>query len=183
MAQALAAGEIQVGGVGLGNFLGLAQGGKVDVIAVSAPNRSPLVPDVMTFEESGLGAYTQRGWWGLATPNGTPKPIVDRLNAEFVRLFNDPTFVAFLDKQAVVAAPTTPEAFAAFVRRTGCTRRTCQAREHAAHRIQAGAALTEPVRGNLEEGASIALLRCTNPRPSAHIMCTNRASGARRDFR
>jgi tripartite-type tricarboxylate transporter receptor subunit TctC len=116
MAQALAAGEIQVGGVGLGNFLGLAQGGKVDVIAVSAPRRSPLVPDVKTFDESGLDAYKQRGWWGLATPSGTPKAIVDRLNAEFVRLFNDPTFVAFLDKQAVVAAPTTPEAFAAFVR-------------------------------------------------------------------
>jgi tripartite-type tricarboxylate transporter receptor subunit TctC len=116
MAQALAAGEIQVAGVGLGNFLGLNEGGKIKVIAVSAPRRSPLVPDVMTFGEAGLGGYPQRGWWGLATPSGTAKPIIDRLNAEFVRLFSDPTFVAFLDKQAVVAAPTTPDEFAAFVR-------------------------------------------------------------------
>jgi tripartite-type tricarboxylate transporter receptor subunit TctC len=123
MAQALAADEIQVGGVGLGNFLGLAEGGKVKLIAVSAPKRSPLVPDVLTFEESGLGGYPQRGWWGLATPKGTPKPIVDRLNAEFVRLFSDPKFVAFLDKQAVVTAPTSPEEFAAFVQ---------QDRQHAA---------------------------------------------------
>jgi tripartite-type tricarboxylate transporter receptor subunit TctC len=115
MAQAVAANEIQVAGVGLGNFLGLAEGGKVKVIAVSAPKRSSLAPDVMTFAEAGLGGYPQRGWWGLATPKGTPRPIVDRLNAEFVRLFKDEKFVTFLDKQAVVAAPTSPEEFAAFV--------------------------------------------------------------------
>jgi tripartite-type tricarboxylate transporter receptor subunit TctC len=123
MAQALAANEIQVGGVGLGNFRGLAEGGKVKLIAVSAPERSPLAPDVMTFTEAGLGGYPQRGWWGLATPKGTPKPIVDKLNVEFVRLFKDPKFVAFLDKQAVVSAPTSPEEFAAFVQ---------QDRQHAA---------------------------------------------------
>ena len=115
MAQALAANEIQIGAVGLGNFLGLAEGGKIKVIAVSAPKRSPLVPDVATFAEAGLGGYPQRGWWGLAAPKGTPQPIVDKLNAEFVRVFSDPKFVAFLDKQAVVAAPTTPAEFAAFV--------------------------------------------------------------------
>lgn len=116
MAQAVAANEVQVGGVGLGNFLGLAEGGKVKVIAVSAPRRSPLVPDVMTFDEAGLGGYPQRGWWGLAVPKGTPQPIVERLNAEFVKLFSDPKFVAFLDKQAVVAAPTTPQEFTNFVK-------------------------------------------------------------------
>ena len=45
-------------------------------------------------------------------PKGTPQPIIDRLNAEFVREFSDPKFVAFLDKQAVVAAPTTAAKFA-----------------------------------------------------------------------
>lgn len=115
MAQALAANEIQIGAVGLGNFMGLAEGGKIKVLAVSAPKRSPLVPDVMTFTEAGLGGYPQRGWWGLATPKGTPQPIIDKLNAEFVRVFSDPKFMAFLDKQAVVSAPTTPAEFAAFV--------------------------------------------------------------------
>jgi len=115
MAQALTANEIQIGAVGLGNFLGLAEGGKINVIAVSASKRSPLVPDVMTFTEAGLGGYPQRGWWGLAAPKGTSKAIIDKLNAEFVRLFSDPKFIAFLDKQAVVSAPTTPQEFADFV--------------------------------------------------------------------
>jgi tripartite-type tricarboxylate transporter receptor subunit TctC len=116
MAQALAANDIQVAGVGLGNFLGLAEAGKIRVIAVSAPKRSPLASDVPTFTEAGLGGYPQRGWWGLATPKGTPKAVVDKLNAEFVKLFSEPKFVAFLDKQAVVTAPTTPEGFAEFVK-------------------------------------------------------------------
>jgi tripartite-type tricarboxylate transporter receptor subunit TctC len=115
MATALAGNDIQVGGVGLGNFLGLAEGGRIKVIAVSAPKRSALVPEVMTFQEAGLGGYPQRGWWGLAAPKGTPQPIIDKLNAEFVALFKDPKFIAFLDKQAVVAAPTTAAEFAAFV--------------------------------------------------------------------
>jgi tripartite-type tricarboxylate transporter receptor subunit TctC len=116
MAQAVAANEVQVAGVGLGNFLGLAEAGKVKVIAVSAPKRSPLVPDIMTFAEAGLGGYPQKGWWGLATPKGTPQPILDRLNAEFVKLFSEPKFVAFLEKQAVVPAPTTAREFAEFVK-------------------------------------------------------------------
>jgi tripartite-type tricarboxylate transporter receptor subunit TctC len=116
IAQALAAGDIQVGNMGLGNFLGLAQGGKLKILAVTAPKRSPLVPDVPNFAEAGLGGYPGRGWWGLAAPKGTPQPILDRLNAEFVKLFSEPNFLAFLDKQAVVAAPGTPAEFAAFIK-------------------------------------------------------------------
>jgi tripartite-type tricarboxylate transporter receptor subunit TctC len=116
MAQALAANDVQVAGVGLGNFLGLAEGGKIKIVAVSATRRSPLAPNVMTFQEAGLDGYKQRGWWGLAAPKGTPEALVSRLNTEFVRLFSDPNFVAFLDKQAVVAAPTTPAGFEEFVK-------------------------------------------------------------------
>jgi tripartite-type tricarboxylate transporter receptor subunit TctC len=116
IAQALAAGDIQIGNMGLGNFLGLAQGGKLKILAVTAPKRSSLVPDVPTFAEAGLGGYPGRGWWGLAAPKGTPQPILDRLNAEFVKLFSEPNFLAFLEKQAVVAAPGTSAEFAAFIK-------------------------------------------------------------------
>ena len=61
-------------------------------------------------------AYQQRSWWGLAAPKGTPEALVSSLNAEFVRLFSDPKFVAFLDKQSVVSAPTTPAGFADFIK-------------------------------------------------------------------
>jgi tripartite-type tricarboxylate transporter receptor subunit TctC len=116
IAQALAANEVQIGNMGLGNFIGLAEGGKLKLLAVSAPQRSSLAADVPTFAEAGLGAYPGRGWWGLAAPKGTPKAVVDRVNAEFVKLLKEPQFLAFLDKQAVVSAPTTPAEFVAFVK-------------------------------------------------------------------
>jgi tripartite-type tricarboxylate transporter receptor subunit TctC len=115
-AQALVANEVQVTRFGVGNFMGLLPGGKVKALAVGLPKRSPLLPDVPTLDEAGLPGYPGQGWWGLAAPRGTPPAIVERLNSEFVRLFNDPKFKAFLDKQAVVPAPTTPAGFAAFLK-------------------------------------------------------------------
>jgi len=115
-AQALASGEIQMTRFGVGNFMGLIQAGQVKALAVSSAQRSPLLPDVPTFAEVGYGAYPGQGWWGLALPKATPRPIVDKLNAAFVKLFTEPQFTAFLDKNAVVSATTTPEAFAAFLK-------------------------------------------------------------------
>jgi len=114
-AQALAANQVQVTRFGVGNFLGLIEAGKVKALTVSAGKRSPLLPNVPTFAEVGFGGYPGQGWWGLAVPKGTPPAIVDKVNAAFVKVFSDPKFVGFLDKQAVVAAPTTPAGFAAFL--------------------------------------------------------------------
>ena len=98
------------------NAIGFVQAGRIRGIAVTSLKRSPLLPDVPTFKEVGWGDYPGQGWWGLAVPKGTPPAIVARLSTEFQRLFSDPKFVEFLDKQAVVAAPTTPEGFLAFLR-------------------------------------------------------------------
>jgi tripartite-type tricarboxylate transporter receptor subunit TctC len=115
-AQALAANDVQLTRFGVGNFLGLVEGGKVRAVAVSAARRSPLLPDVPTFAEVGWSNFPGQGWWGLAAPKGTPKDIVTTLNTAFVKLFSDPKFMAFLEKQAVVPAPTTPEGFVAFLK-------------------------------------------------------------------
>jgi tripartite-type tricarboxylate transporter receptor subunit TctC len=113
-AQALAADEVQMTRFGIGNFLGLITAGNVKALAVSSEKRSPLLPNVPTFAEAGLD-YPGQGWWGLAAPKGTPSAIVDKVNAEFVKLFSEPKFVEFLDGRAVVSAPTTPAGFAAFL--------------------------------------------------------------------
>jgi tripartite-type tricarboxylate transporter receptor subunit TctC len=115
-AQALAANEVQVTRFGVGNFTGLLQGGKVKALGVGLPARSALLPDVPTLDEAGLSGFPGHGWWGLAAPRGTPPAIVERLNSEFVKLFSEPKFKAFLDKQAVASAPTTQAEFAAFLK-------------------------------------------------------------------
>jgi len=115
-AQAVAANQVQVTRFGVGNFIGVVQAGKVKALAVSSAKRSAVMPDVPTFAEVGWGDYPGQGWWGLAAPKGTPPEIVARLSAEFQKLFSDPKFMAFLEKQAVVPAATDPAAFAAFLK-------------------------------------------------------------------
>ena len=72
--------------------------------------------EVSTVDEAGLKGFPGQGWWGLAAPRGTAPAVIARLNREFVTLFGEPKFKEFLNAQAVVSAPTTPEEFAAFLR-------------------------------------------------------------------
>ncbi len=116
IAQALVAGELQVAKMGLGNFLGLMGTGKIKPLAVAAARRSPLAPEVPTLAEAGID-FPPFGWWGLAAPKGVSQPIVERLNAAFVRLYREPKFVDYLEKQAVLPAPGTPAEFASFLKK------------------------------------------------------------------
>ena len=116
IAQELVAGQLQIAKMGVGNFLGLLATGKIKPLAVTSTKRSPLLPDVPTFAEAGL-PYPGFGWWGLAAPKGTPAPVIAKLNAEFVRVFTDPKFMAFLEKQAVVPAAGPQADFIAFLKR------------------------------------------------------------------
>ena len=115
-AQALAANDVQVTRFGVGNFTGLLESGKVKALGIGLPERSALFPDVPTLDQAGLPGFPGQGWWGLAAPRGTPPAIVERLSSEFGKLFSEPKFKAFLDKQAVASAPTTPDGFAAFLK-------------------------------------------------------------------
>jgi tripartite-type tricarboxylate transporter receptor subunit TctC len=114
-AQAIAANDVQVTRFGVGNFKGALDAGRAKALAVSSAKRSPLLPDVPTLAEVGLGNYPGQGWWGLAAPKGTPPAAVARLSSEFQKLFSDPKFTAFLEKQAVVPAATDAAGFAAFL--------------------------------------------------------------------
>jgi tripartite-type tricarboxylate transporter receptor subunit TctC len=117
IAVAVSGGEIEIGKMGIGNFIGQIQAGTVRPLAVGMPRRSALLPDVPTFAEAGLAGFTADAWWGLVAPRGTPRSIVDRANREFVAQFADPDFVGFLDKQAVRPQVGTPEEFVAFLRK------------------------------------------------------------------
>jgi tripartite-type tricarboxylate transporter receptor subunit TctC len=114
-AQALAANEVQMTRFGIGNFLGLVKAGNVKALAVAADKRSPLLPEVPTLAEAGIH-YPGQGWWGIAAPKGTPPAVVEKINAVFVKLFNEPKFNEFLEARGVVGATTTPAGFAEFLK-------------------------------------------------------------------
>jgi tripartite-type tricarboxylate transporter receptor subunit TctC len=69
--------------------LGNIQAGKLRAIAVASPKRTALLPDVPTFAESGMPGFEADLHYGLLAPAGTPKPIVDKLNAELRKLANN----------------------------------------------------------------------------------------------
>lgn len=91
--------------------LSFIKGGKVRPLAVLWPTRSPALPDVATTAELGLKNVISSTWYGLMAPTGTPKPVVDRLNASLNKALQHPETVAFLKAQGVEAAGGTPADF------------------------------------------------------------------------
>lgn len=90
--------------------------GRLRALAVSSDKRSAAVPDLPTVAESGVPGYAAVAWAGLLAPKGTPKPIVDRLNAEVTRIMALPEVKERLNGLGAEFAPNTPAQFDAFIR-------------------------------------------------------------------
>ncbi|HXF87869.1 MAG TPA: tripartite tricarboxylate transporter substrate binding protein [Xanthobacteraceae bacterium] len=91
------------------------QAGKLRALAVGSLTRDPKFPDVPTVVESGYPGVEAVTWVGMFAPAGTPRPIIDRLNAEINRIIREPEIKAKLDQQGIVAGGGTPEEFAALI--------------------------------------------------------------------
>lgn len=91
--------------------------GKLTALGVTAPRRTPLLPDVPTIAEAGVPGYEVEGWFGFFAPAAVPKPIIDRLNKEVVAMLKDPKVKEKLLTQGAEPVGGTPEEFAAFVRK------------------------------------------------------------------
>jgi tripartite-type tricarboxylate transporter receptor subunit TctC len=78
--------------------LPLVKAGKLRLIAVTSAKRSPLAPDVPTMAEAGIRNFEMSSWQAVYAPKGTPKPIVDKLNAEIVKVLKEPATHEKLEK-------------------------------------------------------------------------------------
>ena len=94
----------------------VVRSGKIRAVAITGPKRSIALPDVMTFAESGLPEYDASSWNGILVPAGTPRPIVDRLNTELVKILKDPKVLERLVNDGPLAIGNTPEEFTAFIK-------------------------------------------------------------------
>ena len=90
--------------------------GKVKGLAVTSRERSPLLPNVPTAAEAGLSDFVVDSWFGLVVPTGTPESIVQRLNAEVIRIGNLPDVRERLGTQGLSVTTSTPEAFTQTIR-------------------------------------------------------------------
>ncbi len=110
---AVLSGSTPIALIGEGNVIGQIRAGTMTALVMVNNIRSPNFPDVPTLEETGYTGPPSRSWYGLFTPAGTPKPIVDKLAKEVAAIVNDPAFLArHLTARSLVPAINTPEQFA-----------------------------------------------------------------------
>jgi tripartite-type tricarboxylate transporter receptor subunit TctC len=92
------------------------RGGRLRGIAVTTEKRSPSMPELPTIAETGVKGYEAGSWYGLSAPAGTPKPIIDRLHAETLKVMALPDIKERLFKAGFEVVTSTPEEFAAFTK-------------------------------------------------------------------
>ncbi len=90
--------------------------GKVKGLLIASRERSPQLPDVPTATEVGMPDFLVESWFGLVVPAGTPVDIIQRLNAEVVRIGNLPDVRERLAAQGLTVTTTTPDAFTQVIR-------------------------------------------------------------------
>jgi tripartite-type tricarboxylate transporter receptor subunit TctC len=108
------AGHIQMMIVSIGLVAQPWQAGQLKVLGFGSTARIERFPNVPTLAESGLPGYEAGSWYGLFAPAGTPRAIVDRLNAETQRIFSDPAFRdRVLAPSFIYSIASSPEQFTA----------------------------------------------------------------------
>jgi tripartite-type tricarboxylate transporter receptor subunit TctC len=90
--------------------------GKIKALAATSTARSDIFPDVPTFVEQGFAGVVADNWAGVLAPAGTPAPAIAKLNAALVAALDDPAVRARLHNAGTAPAPSSPNAFAAYMR-------------------------------------------------------------------
>jgi tripartite-type tricarboxylate transporter receptor subunit TctC len=109
------AGNVQMMFDAITTMAPLVQSGKVRAIATSGKARSPITPNVPTMNEAGVPGYDAVIWLGMMAPAGTPKAIVDLLNADIQKIANLPDVKETWAKQGAVPMRMSPEEFGKFI--------------------------------------------------------------------
>lgn len=113
----IVAGQLMVGSGDISSTVELIRSGKIRAIAYGGSNRLPRLPDVPTLTEAGY-PFNAFSWYGLFAPAGTPKPIVQKLNAALQEVLKEPATLERLAEFNFTDVPlTTPEQFADTVRK------------------------------------------------------------------
>jgi len=109
-------GEVQLGFNNILAALPHVQSGRLKAIGVTSAKRAPTVPNVPTLAEAGVAGYEATSWNGVFAPAKTPRPIVNRLHADIVKVLKTPDIRERLVSAGSDPVGSTPEEFAAHVK-------------------------------------------------------------------
>jgi tripartite-type tricarboxylate transporter receptor subunit TctC len=112
---AVLGGQVQMTFVNITGLPPLIADGKLRALAVTSPKRLALLPDVPTMIESGYPDFVVRAFFGLVAPNGTPAPIIDKLNATINAEMTSNEMQTTLKRLGAEAGTGTAADFAAFI--------------------------------------------------------------------
>jgi tripartite-type tricarboxylate transporter receptor subunit TctC len=95
---------------------GQVKAGRLIALAVSTDKRSAMFPDLPTVAEAAIPGFDYDQWYGLLAAAATPRPVIQTVNKEMVRILNLPDIRDRMLTQGATPTPTTPEAFDAYIR-------------------------------------------------------------------
>ncbi|MCL2894746.1 Bug family tripartite tricarboxylate transporter substrate binding protein [Brenneria tiliae] len=113
--RAVVAGEATIGAPSLPSAQSLVAAGRLNALAVTSNERSPLFPDVPTTAEQGFPSAVLYNWTGLFAPAGTPRAIIDKFGAAARQALTDAEVVKVIRESGANAIGQSPEAFRVFV--------------------------------------------------------------------
>ena len=100
----------------IGSSLPQIKAGRFRALAVTTATRAPVLPDVPTVQEAGVPGFDVSVWYGVFAAAGTPQPIVQKLNAEFIRAMNVPEVKERVEALGYQVVGSTPAQLDAHVR-------------------------------------------------------------------
>ena len=112
---ALLSGEVSLYFGNVPTVIRQARDGKLRAIATTGAKRTPVAPDIPTVAEAGVPGYEVSTFYGVSAPAKTPRPIIDRLHAELVRVLNAPDVRERLQGLGADPVGNTPEQYTAFM--------------------------------------------------------------------
>jgi len=116
MMQDLLGGQIPMMFINQDVALPHVKAGKLRPLAVTSKARNPLYPDVPTIAETGMKGYEALSWSGLSAIKGTPKPIVDKLEAAMTKIMTSPEIRQRMESVGFVVPPQGSGPYTAFVK-------------------------------------------------------------------
>ncbi len=112
----LLSGEISVMFPTTPTVIGYLKTGRLRALGVTTAKRTQALPDVPTISEAGLPGYESTQWFGILAPAATPRPIIDRLNQEIVRIMQAPAMKQRLANDGLEVVAGTPEQFGTHIK-------------------------------------------------------------------